>query len=209
MVSRHIVSGNYCSRNLYCCEQYLLTLFLFHSFMANEFVTECEFKGSWYVVFSKPRQEAIAARNLENQGYETWLPMLSRWQCSKGVWAQTDCVMFPRYLFVRAGRPEQGLGPIRSTLGVTDLVRFGNTLAIVSDLVIAEIRRIEEAERLRPDLRLSPFFPGESVNVVNGPLKGLQGVVQRSALMRVSVLVSLLGRDNEVSISPDWLRKTG
>lgn len=172
-------------------------------------VTEIEFKAPWYVVFSKPRQEGVASRNLANQGYETWLPMLSGWQCSKGVWGRSESVMFPRYLFVRVGRPEQGLGPIRSTLGVTDLVRFGNAPAIVGDQVFAEIRKIEAEERLRPDLRLSPFVAGESVNVVNGPLAGLQGIVKQSAMMRISILVSLLGRENEVTVSPDCLRKVG
>ena len=31
----------------------------------------------WYVIHAKPRQEARALENLERQGYEAWLPMLT------------------------------------------------------------------------------------------------------------------------------------
>lgn len=162
----------------------------------------------WYVVFTKPNQESVALRNLENQGYRAWLPTLAKWQCTRGQWTCAETAMFPRYLFVRPGRPEQGLGPVRSTLGVTSLVRFGNSPATINEDVLAQIRQIVATEQQSPDQRL-PFATGDGVRVVSGPFAGLQGIVKRSAMMRVSILVSLLGRENEVTLAPSGLRKVG
>jgi transcriptional antiterminator RfaH len=73
----------------------------------------------WYVCLTKPRREAFAVRKLEEQGYEVLLPLLTQWQKSRDGWTKKQQVMFPRYGFVRCGRPGQSIAPIRSTPGVT------------------------------------------------------------------------------------------
>jgi putative glutamine transport system ATP-binding protein len=60
---------------------------------------------------------------------------------------------------------------------------------------------------------LGPSGSGKStlIRTING-LEAIdegQLVVKQSAMMRISILVSLLGRENEVTVSPDCLRKVG
>jgi hypothetical protein len=35
--------------------------------------------SAWYAILTKPRREALAAANLENQGYRVCLPRLPPW----------------------------------------------------------------------------------------------------------------------------------
>lgn len=161
----------------------------------------------WYVVFTKPRQESKAMLNLVNQGYDVWLPMLTIWRKSAGQWLRKDVPLFPRYLFVRPSRGTQSVAPVRSTVGVMALVRFGNESARLSESLLNELRDAIEAKSIEPDERISPFVIGEEVHVTSGPLAGIAGVVIRPAIERVAVLLSLLGRESEVFLKPEMLGK--
>lgn len=159
---------------------------------------------AWYVCQSKPRQEAKAVARLNEQGYEVYLPMLARWERKKGAWLKREQVMFPRYCFVRCGNPAQSIAPIRSTPGVLGLVRFGNAIATLSADVVEAIRELESRNgELAEDA--APFEIGAQVAVVDGPLKGLSGLVSAIAAERVAVMLTLLGREKQILIPADHL----
>jgi transcriptional antiterminator RfaH len=117
-------------------------------------------------------------------------------------WVDAVVALFPRYLFLRLSEGLQSLGPVRSTLGVANAVRFGSAYAIVPDQVISEL-----IEREDPDSRLhhlsigSPFVGGSGVEIAAGPFSGLNGIFSRGAGPdRVIVLLSFLGCDTSVSV---------
>lgn len=115
--------------------------------------------------------------------------------------------MFPRYLFLRPQNIEHSIAPVRSTPGVSALVRFGVEPARISDAIIEDLRVIEAQNAIHPGERESPFMVGEQVQIVEGPFVGLSGVVAFSEMTRVSVLLSLLGRENSIEMRPDALVK--
>ena len=96
----------------------------------------------WYVIHAKPRQEARALENLERQGYEAWLPMLTVQKILRGRVADVTEPLFSRYLFIRLDTVQSNWSPIRSTLGVSRLVTFGNQPAVVPDALIDDLRRL-------------------------------------------------------------------
>jgi transcriptional antiterminator RfaH len=153
----------------------------------------------WYVCFTKPRQERTAQARLLEQGYEVYLPLLPVWkQRSAGAWERADEIMFPRYAFVRPGDERQALGPVRSTPGVTSLVRFGNVMGCLAPQRLDALR---ELVRLREQAAPGqPLQPGAAVVFSSGPLKGLGGLVSSVAAERVTVMMSLLGREKAVSV---------
>ncbi|MDS4050621.1 transcription termination/antitermination protein NusG [Accumulibacter sp.] len=154
----------------------------------------------WYVCFTKPRQEAVAVRKLEEQGYEVFLPTFVEWISGPKGWRTRRQAMFPRYGFVRCGRPGQSVAPIRSTPGVTGLVRFGFILATLDERTVAAIRSLVERLERTAQNRSTPFAAGDVVEIRDGPLKGLPGIVSAVAAERVIVLLSLLGREKPVAI---------
>ncbi len=122
---------------------------------------------AWYVVLTKPRAEEQARTQLLNQGYEVWLPRLTTWRKVAGTWTQKTSPFFPRYLFVRPSHEGQSIAPIRSTLGVSALVRFGSTVAKVPPSVVEALRRDQDV-RSRQDPARPLFSPERRPDPVGG-----------------------------------------
>lgn len=150
----------------------------------------------WLVVMTKPRMEADAVWNLNNQGFAAYSP---RWIESKrcaGGWQRVESAMFPRYAFVRATRPEQDMTPIRSTLGVMTLVKFGLQPACVADSLIQGIRALEAR---RACSSTAPFKKGDRVQVLEGPFAGVSAEVFAVADQRVVVLMDLIHQQQKLT----------
>ena len=156
---------------------------------------------AWYLVQSKPRNEARALENLVRQGYETYLPLMEVERLQRGKLLKKMEPLFPRYLFLHLEEGNDNWGPIRSTLGVAGLVRFGQAYAVVSDEVMAAVR-----ERTQ-DIKKSLFESGDNVRVVSGPLLGLEGVFEiADGEQRSFVLLEFMQKQQRVSVSTADLR---
>ena len=159
---------------------------------------------SWYAVHSKPRQEEQAQQQLQRQGYATYLPRMRLRKRRRGKWAKVVEPLFPRYLFIRVDASEQSLAPVRSTLGVAGLVRFGHLLRPVPDAIIDYLKQQEYAGTgLRSD-DACPHQPGDEVEILEGPFAGLSGIFQTATgEERALVLLELLGRQNPITVAMD------
>ena len=156
---------------------------------------------AWYLVQSKPRNEKRALENLVRQGYETYLPLMEVERLQRGKLLKKMEPLFPRYLFLHLEEGNDNWGPIRSTLGVAGLVRFGQAYALVSDEVMDAVR-----ERTQ-DVKKSLFESGDNVRVVSGPLLGLEGVFEISdGEQRSFVLLEFMQKQQRVSVSTADLR---
>ena len=129
---------------------------------------------NWYAIHSKPRQEERALENLQRQGFEAWLPLLTVEKVLRSKLVQVVEPMFSRYLFIRLDTEQTNWSPIRSTLGVSKLVSFGNRPAVVADELIEALQQLPEQAPQRL------IQPGQQVKIVSGPLRGLEGIYQQA-----------------------------
>ncbi len=159
----------------------------------------------WYVAQTKLRQERTAFENLLRQGYGTYLPQLKVIRSMRRCQELRLEPMFPRYLFFRPSSDKQSIAPVRSTLGVSSIVRFGHTPAILRTDTLDAIRALESIQNDANIEELSPLLPGRRVLVVEGPFAGLEGLVSTVSARRVDVLMHMLGNDTKVSIARDCL----
>jgi transcriptional antiterminator RfaH len=162
---------------------------------------------SWYLVHTKPRQEKTALQNLEQQGYECYLPMLSAEKLRQRVLSVIDEPLFPRYLFIRldTGLSAKGWGPIRFTKGVSRLVSFGNEPAKIDDRLVHLLHSQENTHQTQPQ-RL--FSNGERVMIVEGAFAGLEAIYQLTdGEGRVMVLIELISKPVQMRVAPASLRK--
>jgi len=145
---------------------------------------------AWYLIYSKPQQERLAYENLERQGYHSYLPLIRNRRRRQGRYANIIEPMFPRYLFVHLSDETDNWGPIRSTIGVVNLVRFGMRAARVPDSLInmMQSRDVEGVQTLQfPELK-----PGDPVHIVEGVMAGYEAIVQaRTGKQRVILLLQL------------------
>ncbi len=155
----------------------------------------------WYVIHTKPRQEQRALENLQRQGFEAWLPMIALEKVRRSRLTQVTEPMFSRYLFIRLDTTQTNWSPIRSTLGVSKLVSFGNVPAAVPDALIDMLR---ESPPLTPPRLMNP---GAEVQLVEGPLRGLRGIYQQhDGEARAMVLIELLSQPQTIQIELQALR---
>ena len=105
---------------------------------------------------------------------------------------------------MRPGSPSQSLSSVRSTRGVSHLVRFGPDLAFASGAMVEEVRRLEAlcAGGLPDALRA-----GETVEILRGPFVGYDAEVLRSGTDRVIVLMRVLGSIQQVAVPRADARK--
>jgi len=159
---------------------------------------------NWYVIHTKPRQESQALENLERQGYTTYCPQITISKRRRNAWHQVTEPLFPRYLFIELTEGEDDFGPIRSTLGVSNMLRFGGKPATISNDIIESLQQQERDSAETPDTAELPVKPGDRVLVTDGPFAGLEGIFQNSSKdARVIILMELLGRENRVSVDRD------
>ena len=162
---------------------------------------------AWYLIHTKPRQEALALTNLSRQGFECYMPMLRLQKIRQRKSALVTEPMFPRYLFIRLDTSGSGQSwsPIRSTLGVNQLVRFGGQPAKVDGQLIDLIRSREQGTHEQP-----LFSAGDNVTVADGPFAGLEAIYQNTdAESRSMILLNILSKPVAMRIDTTSLRKTG
>jgi len=154
----------------------------------------------WYAVHSRPKQEIRALENLQNQGFEAWLPLITVEKLRRGRLAEVTEPMFSRYLFISLDTKHTNWAPIRSTLGVSRLVSFGNRPAPIADNLIQALRQMPD----RAPERL--LQAGQAVRMIDGPLKGLEAVYQQAdGELRAMVLVDLMSKQHSVLVEMQHL----
>jgi len=161
----------------------------------------------WYVIHTKPRQEQRALLNLEQQGYECYLPMVTVEKLRKGGVSVVEEPLFARYLFIRldVSLSGKGWGTIRSTLGVSCLVAFGMEPAKVDERLIEILRAQKDVLCSQPRLL---FAQGERVQIADGPFAGIEAIYQMNdGESRAMVLIELLSKPVTLKVSPASLRK--
>jgi transcriptional antiterminator RfaH len=155
----------------------------------------------WYVAYAKARQEHVAKENLLRQGYSVYLPQMKVLRRIRGHHQARLEPLFPRYLFVQPGSLDHSIAPVRSTSGVSAIVRFGQESAVMRPETLRNIREFEARQNAAKDEDISPFQCDERVHVVDGPLAGLEGLITEVSRDRVVVLMQLLGHDTRVNMS--------
>ena len=154
---------------------------------------------SWYVVQAHPRKERLVGTRIQELGREVFLPTVS--ERRPGQRRSTVGPLFPGYLFARLGIAHGDLATIRWTHGVRRLLGDGAGPQPVADALVDSIRRrADRSGRVRLGAGLKR---GERVRVLDGPLAGLIGLLERPAgtpVERVCVLLDVFQRLTRVEL---------
>ncbi|KAA6181851.1 transcription/translation regulatory transformer protein RfaH [Thiohalocapsa marina] len=156
----------------------------------------------WFLLQSKPRQAERAQRNLEQQGYQVYLPCITVERVRRRRRYQVQEPLFPNYLFIRLQRWVDNWYPLRSTRGVARLVAFGAEPLAVDDQLIEAI-----AARAEALAQPSALEPGQRVEILDGPFAGLSAIFKASqGERRVQLLIELLHREVTATLPRDQVR---
>ncbi|ABX78176.1 transcriptional regulator [Coxiella burnetii] len=163
--------------------------------------------SDWYLIYTKPRQERIAEENLERQGYRIYLPFIQVNRRRLGCYQLITEPLFPRYLFILLNIDKDNWGPIRSTRGVSALVRFGGIPAKVPPDFVQFLKNNETSASVPP--KVSLFQKGQRVQIIDGVMAGYEGVFEMySGAKRVTLLLDMVGKVTRVEVPLDSVTGT-
>jgi transcriptional antiterminator RfaH len=164
----------------------------------------------WYAVYTKPKEEERAGRNLQAWGVKTFLPRIRELRFNKYSHRRAILLkqLFPRYIFAQFDA-DSLLHQVNFTRGVCEVVNFGNGPSPVDDILIDTIKSQISAEGF---VRLDDDFNcGDTVMIKAGLFERLQGTVERDLkdCDRLVILLSSISYQGRVMIEKALVKKLG
>src|SRR5271154_5583667 len=157
----------------------------------------------WFALRVRSKHERVTSLHLQKRGYEEFSPSYraeSQWSDRKKT---TERFLFPGYVFCRFD-PHDRL-PILTSPGVVGMVGFGDGPTAIPDREIEQVRTLVHSGLL---VTPWPFLElGQAVRLENGPLRGLEGIVEEvKGRLRLVVSIRLLQRSVSTEIDRIWVR---
>jgi transcription antitermination factor NusG len=145
--------------------------------------------GKWWVLHTRPRAEKTLARRFCDRGMSYYLPLYEHEWRSRGRRFNSFLPLFPGYVFLH-GNSDDRLHALETNLvahvlPVDDQSQLHDSLARV-------YRLLSTGAPVTPEDRLEP---GDPVEIVRGPLAGLEGkVLKRGKHLKFVIEVKFLQR---------------
>jgi len=127
----------------------------------------------WYAVYTRSRAEKKVANDLHLQDIECFLPLqkkLRQWKDRK-KWVETP--LLPGYCFVHVSRKEYDR--VLQTDNVVCYITFEGKAAMVRNEQIEGLKTLLKQNEFDVEITRESFEPGKKVEIIKGPLMGLQG----------------------------------
>ena len=158
----------------------------------------------WFILQFKSNSHHLAAKNLTQQGFETFLPLHETTSRRLSRFINTSKPLFPGYMFIKFDRAESKWQKINSTYGVSRLITFNSNLKSVPTIFVDHLmKRYDLSGKLLPIKKLKK---GNQVTVLNGPFTNFIATVEKyEADQRVSILMDLMGRKTKIQTPSDNL----
>jgi transcriptional antiterminator RfaH len=169
--------------------------------MTDDLVTKQSKHKSWYLVYTKARGEELAQENLSRQGFHTYLPLMKRNKRVRGRYRPIIEALFPRYLFIQLDTESDNWMPIRSTIGVSNLVKFGAIPAQVPPSLVEDLKQTTDEEGMRcvPEKEL---VKGDEIEFIEGAMSGYRAIFEKYVSSeRIAVLLDIVGKHTRLLVS--------
>ena len=165
--------------------------------------------ANWLLLQVKPQQEMRALESLERQQAICYCPLVQVEKLSRGKRICVEEALFSGYVFINmaSGQTSLTYTAVRSSRGVSKIVRFGENPAKVPESLILQLKDYEKSNL---SLLSVPNLPqkGDKVNVLEGPFKGMQAIYSHTdGQQRSIVLISLLHQKAPISLSNIQIKK--
>ena len=159
----------------------------------------------WFVLQFKPNSHYQATKNLNQQGFETFLPLHNSTIRKSSRFISTKKPLFPGYMFITFDRADNDWHKINNTYGVSKLVTFNSKLKPISTIFIDNLMvRYDLSGKLLPIKKLKK---GDQVKVLEGPLADFIATVETyETEQRIWILMDLMGRKVKIQTSSDTMQ---
>ena len=154
---------------------------------------------SWYIVQFKPNSHKIAVRNLQRQGFETFLPMHEVTRRTVVKFETVIRPLFAGYMFVACDPETAPWRQINSTYGVSRMLSFSEGPKPMPGGAYSWPARA--VRQCRQGGASGNFEAGQSVEMHSGPFASFIATVEQMASdARVWVLLDFMGKETRVQV---------
>ena len=176
----------------------------FPAFVANRNESTDE-ATRWYAVHTLPHREFRAAKQLEFQGFTTYLPAVRKTVRHARRFRNVVAPFFPQYLFVQLDLARHRWRSVNGTFGVTSLIMEGERpKAVPRGVVEAISAAVDGAGHVAPCPNV-----GDSVRILTGPFADRVGkLLHIDERKRVQILLEMMGTKIVVRSNGDALVPT-
>jgi transcription antitermination factor NusG len=154
----------------------------------------------WYALRTRSRAEKVVREQVMQRGVESFLPLSMRVSQWKDRRKRIEWPLFPGYCFARLSHDQRLL--VLQTPGVIEII--GSALGRpepIPDTQIAALQRVTSSHYL---YEAHPLLEeGMVVEVIRGPLIGLQGKLLTKPARRLVISVNLIGQGAAVHINAE------
>jgi transcriptional antiterminator RfaH len=151
----------------------------------------------WFILQFKSNSHHLAEKNLNRQGFETFLPLHDTTSRKLSRFINTSKPLFPGYMFIKFDRTESEWHKINSTYGVSRLITFNSILKSIPTIFVDHLmKQYDLSGKFIPVKKLKK---GDTVTVLKGPFANFIATVEKyEADQRIWILMDLMGRKTKL-----------
>ena len=159
----------------------------------------------WFILQFKPNSHHQAVKNLNQQGFKTFLSLIDITSRKASRFINTAQPLFPGYMFITFDKTESKWHKINNTYGVLRLITFNSILKSIPNIFVDNLmKRYDSSGKLLPIKKLKK---GDQVKVLNGPFANFIATVEKYETdQRIWVLLDLMGRKTKIQTHLDTLQ---
>ena len=153
----------------------------------------------WFILQFKPNAHHKAVKNLNQQGFETFLPLHDTTSRRASEFKDITRPLLPGYMFITFDKSKTQWQKINNTYGVSRLVTFNSILKSIPTTVIdGLIARCDVSGKILP---MKKLINGDQVKILRGSFANFIAEVEKYETdQRIWVLIDLMGRKAKIQI---------
>jgi transcription termination/antitermination protein NusG len=157
-------------------------------------------QSRWYAVRTRSRHEKLVTRQLEMQGIQSFLPVISKINQWSDRRKEVQQPLFSGYAFVHVNQASNDRVRVLQTQGVVNFVGVNGVGVPIPD---HEIDNINTLLTSKMDYSERPFlYIGQRVRISGGALDGLEGILTaENSDQSVVISVGLIQRSLSVRVA--------
>ena len=157
-------------------------------------------KMHWHALYVRSRAEKKVYDQLNDLGYEAYLPLITRVKQWSDRKMKVQEPLFKSYVFVRNNERQHYY--VLGVYGVVRFVTFEHKAVVVPDKQILAIKKyIDNPVDDEDDLHNIDLKEGQLVRITNGPMQGLMGHLKSvKSKRRLLINIDVVGQSIPVSL---------
>ena len=146
----------------------------------------------WFAIETRPRFEKKVFAQLDHQGVEVFLPLLTESHMWSDRRKTVTVPLFPGYAFVHINQSRVSWHAVLQTAGLIRFVSFGGTVLPIPSKQIEDLQLLLQE---KGQFSLHPFVhAGQRVRIRGGCLNGLEGTLVQNERQKLVISIQSIQR---------------